>query len=37
MDSIVKWTTDKFEKKINILDLGCGNGVLLIQLVSIVL
>ncbi|XP_057375140.1 EEF1A lysine methyltransferase 2-like [Daphnia carinata] len=32
MDSIVKWTTDKFEKNINILDLGCGNGVLLIQL-----
>lgn len=37
MDSIVKWVTDKFGKDMNILDLGSGNGVLLIQLVSIVL
>ncbi|XP_046452325.1 EEF1A lysine methyltransferase 2-like isoform X2 [Daphnia pulex] len=32
MDTIVKWVADKFEKNMSILDLGCGNGVLLIQL-----
>ncbi len=33
MDLIVKWVADKYDKNVDILDLGCGNGVLLIQLV----
>jgi ribosomal protein L11 methylase PrmA len=37
MDTIVKWVADKFEKNMSILDLGCGNGVLLIQLVNTLL
>ena len=35
MDLIVKWIETKFDKDSNILDLGCGNGVLLIQLVKL--
>jgi len=35
MDTIVKWVADKFQKNMSILDLGSGNGVLLIQLVII--
>jgi len=33
MDTIVNWVAAKIDKKSSVLDLGCGNGILLIQLV----
>ena len=33
MDTIVNWLAAKIDKKSSVLDLGCGNGILLIQLV----
>ena len=33
MDTIVNWVATKIDKKASVLDLGCGNGILLIQLV----
>jgi len=32
MDTIVNWLAAKIDKKSSVLDLGCGNGILLIQL-----
>jgi len=32
MDTIVNWVAAKIDKKSSVLDLGCGNGILLIQL-----
>jgi len=32
MDTIVNWVATKIDKKASVLDLGCGNGILLIQL-----